>query len=143
MGDGASAIRNVREAVDRSNCSVGSFCFSVNYRRERARTICVRRLMTWSSEPRRDVQSVAIISRSISDEYSTSPGCRESDSTICATRQPQSRWQPVCRRKLSLSNSDMPARPSRWIPMLTCFHTCRTRLPLGLRQCCLERRCDD
>ena len=114
-----------------------------NYRRERARTICVRRLMTWSSEPRRDVQSVAIISRSISDQYSTSPGCRESDSTICATRQPQSRWQPVCRRKLSLSNSDMPARPSRWIPMLTCFHTCRTRLPLGLRQCCLERRCDD
>ena len=31
--------------------------------------------------------------------------------------------------KLFLSNSDTPARPSRWTLMLTCFHTCRTRPP--------------
>jgi signal transduction histidine kinase len=40
----------------------------------------------------------------------------------------RSPWQPECPRKLFLSNSDTPARPSRWTLMLTCFHTCRTRL---------------
>ena len=73
-------------------------------------------------------QSVPIISLSISDRYSTAPVCHESGSTICATRWPQSSWQPECRQKLSLSSSDMPARPSRWTLMLTCYRACRTRL---------------
>jgi len=99
--------------------------------------------MTWSSERRRDSQSMPIISPSISGQYLTSPVCHESGSTICATRRPPWRWQPECRQKLSLSSSDMPARPSRWTLMLTYFHTCRTRLPQGSRQCSLERRDDD
>jgi hypothetical protein len=40
---------------------------------------------------------------------------------------------------LSLSTSDMPARPSRWTLMLTCCLTCRMRLPQTWRQCSLER----
>ena len=34
-------------------------------------------------------------------------------------------------RKLFLSNSDTPARPSRWTLMLMPFRTCRTKLPQG------------
>jgi integrase len=43
--------------------------------------------------------------------------------------RPQSRWQRECHPKLFLSSLDTRARPSRWIPMLTFFHTCRTRPP--------------
>ncbi len=67
------SIPSVREAVVRSNCSVGLLPFFVICRRKRVRTICVQRPMTWSSERRRDSQSMPIISRSSSDQYSTSP----------------------------------------------------------------------
>jgi hypothetical protein len=143
MGDGASVIRNVREAVDRSNCSVGLFLFFVICRRKRARTIYVQRPVTWSSERRRDSQSMPIISLSISDQYLTSPVCHESGFTICATWRPQSRWQPEYLQRLSLSSSGTPARPSRWTLMLTCFHTCRTKLSQGSRQFSLGRLPDD
>src|SRR5215472_16045406 len=33
----------------------------------------------------------------------------------------------------------MPVRPSPWPLMLTCFHTCRTRLPQKLKQCSLPK----
>ena len=132
----------------RSNCSVGFLLFFVICRRKRARAICVQRHMTWSSGRRRD-QSMPIISPSISDQYLTSPVCHEPGSTICATRRPQSRWQPECSQKLSLSSSDMPARSSRWTLMLTCFHCSRasTHVGRGCRKgrgkCSLERRRDD
>jgi integrase len=130
-GSGASATQNVREAIGPSNCSVGLLLFFVICKRKRARTICVWRTATWSSECRRDSQSMPIVSRRISDQYSTSPACHASGTMICATRRPQSRWQPECRRKLFRSSSDTPARLSRWTFMLMCFRTCRTRLSQG------------
>jgi len=91
MVGGASAIQNVREAVDPSSYSVGLLLFFVICRGKRVRTICVRRAMTWSSERRRDSQSMPIVSPSTSDQYSTSLVCRASDSMICASRRPQAR----------------------------------------------------
>jgi hypothetical protein len=107
-------IRNVLETVGRSNCRAGLLLFFVICRRERPHLICVQRPMTWSSKRRLDDQSMPILSPGISNPYLSWPVCRESDSTICTTRQQQSRWQPERHRRLYRSNWDTPVRRLRW-----------------------------
>jgi integrase len=121
-----SVVRSIRR-VD------GRWCFCDTKRSRSRRPI---KLQRWIVALLRDLQTRAsahdLCPEAHDLVFRTSSGQPiNAGSTIFATRRPQSRWRPVYRRKLSLSNSVTPARPSRWIPLLMCFHTCRTKLSIG------------